>query len=192
MSISTLLAAPMRLSPLVHAGLAAVVFGAFQAVKAQLDGSYAASGHPVDYATGQTAFSAERVKGWYAAMEGQGTLDVYVATQMIDFAFIAAIAAMALLWGSGAARLSRPGGWGRKAGLLAAAAGLCGAGCDAAENLVSFVMLADPQGFAGWIALVYSGFAAAKFALLTLAMAALAASLLLAAAGRIARRPALG
>ena len=36
---------------------------------------------------------------------------------------------------------------------------MVGALADAVENLISFAMLADPQGFADWIALPYSAFA---------------------------------
>lgn len=55
---------------------------------------------------------------------------------------------------------------------------MLGATFDAIENLISFVMLANPQGFANWIALPYSGFSAAKFALITLGMALLIAALM--------------
>ena len=55
---------------------------------------------------------------------------------------------------------------------------------DAFENFASFAMLSRPDAIPQALAVVYSGFAAVKFALLTLAMAALVLSL---AAGIFAR-----
>ena len=69
---------------------------------------------------------------------------------------------------------------------------MTGAAFDALENLVSFVMLADPQGFADGLALPYSTFAVAKFVCLASAMALVLVTLLLVVAGRIMHRPALG
>ncbi|NBR89284.1 MAG: hypothetical protein EBS68_05115 [Rhodobacteraceae bacterium] len=81
----------MNLKPIYHFGLTAVAFGAFQAVKSLLDESYAASKYPVDYATGQLAFSAEKLEGYYAVMSEAGTLGTYWKTQFIDFGFIASV-----------------------------------------------------------------------------------------------------
>ncbi len=69
---------------------------------------------------------------------------------------------------------------------------MAGAICDAVENLISFVMLANPQGFADWIAPPYSGFAVVKFAMITAAMLALIVSAVLILAGRVVKRPGLG
>ncbi len=46
-----------------HLILAAASIGWFLWIKGKLDMSYAASKHPVDYATGQTSFSADMIKG---------------------------------------------------------------------------------------------------------------------------------
>ena len=172
----------------LHVGATAVAFGVFQAVRITLDASCAASNHPVDYATGQTTFDADRIKGFYAVMEQAGTLDIYVRTQVIDMGFLTMIGVFGLLLGTLVARLGAPGSWARGAGLGAAVAAVFGALCDASENAVSFVMLADPQGFADWLALPYSGFAVVKFALITLAMALVLAALGLGLAGRITTR----
>lgn len=155
---------------MAHGAATAVTFGAFLAVKNKLDALYAASRHPVDYATGQTTFDAERIKGFYAHIQQLETLDVYIQTQQFDFLFILCVAALGLTLGTLVARMSAPGTWGRRLGFAAAGLALAGATMDALENLTSFVMLADPQGFALWLALPYSGFAAIKFALLALAM----------------------
>ena len=60
-------------------------------MKSRLDASYAASGNPADYATGQLAFDARIIESYYARMIEAGTLPVYLQTQFIDFGFIAAM-----------------------------------------------------------------------------------------------------
>ena len=171
-------------------GLATIAaFIWFQWIKARLDASYAASNHPVDYATGQTQFSGTAVKGYYAQIEASGTLDIYWQTQLIDFGFILGIFLLGWSLGTLIARFARPVSWGRRFALTASIAAMIAAICDAIENLISFVMLANPVDFADWIALPYSGFAVAKFALITLAMATLAISILLLAVGRALNRP---
>lgn len=171
-------------------GAAAIAFGAFNWVKGRLDESYAASGYPVDYATGQLAFDAALIESYYAHMIDGGTLDIYWQTQVIDFGFIAALVAVSLLFGTLAARFAdsslRVGIWGRHLGLLAAGLGMAGAGCDAVENLLSFAMLTNPRAIPQPLVLAYSSAAAIKFGLLTLAMLALVASILAGAAARIA------
>jgi len=183
--ISDTLRAPLRLPLWAHAGVALVAFGLFQATKALLDASYAASMHPVDYATGQTSFDAAQIERWYASMQDQGTLAVYVQTQVIDFGFIASVMLLGLMLGTLAARLGRAGSWGRMIGVVAAGLAIAGACMDVIENLLSFLMLADPQSIPQFLAVIYSAAAAAKFALLTMAMAGLLLSLIFGAASRI-------
>lgn len=186
-----MLAAIARLPLIVHLTAAGVSFGLFQWVKARLDTSYAASGHPVDYATGQLAFDAETIEGYYAHMQAAGTLDIYWQTQMIDFGFIASIAALSLFLGTLAARLggriNAIGRRGFRLGLTATFFGLAGAGFDALENLISFIMLSRPDAIAQPLALAYSSAAAAKFAALTAGMAAVAVSVLLGVVARVRR-----
>lgn len=176
----------------VHLAATAATFVGFNWIKARLDQSYAASNHPVDYATGQTTFDGDAIKGFYAHMSDLGTLDVYRTTQLIDFGFITMIACMGLFFATLIARAARDGSWGRWFGLTAGLCAVFGAVCDAIENGWSFVMLADPAGFANWLALPYSGFASLKFAFITAAMGCLLLSLLCAATGRLSRRAAIG
>ncbi|SDX78059.1 hypothetical protein SAMN04488238_12123 [Roseicitreum antarcticum] len=178
-----------RLSPITHLAAAALAFGGFQWVKGRLDTSYAASGHPVDYATGQLAFDARLIEGYYAHMIEAGTLQVYWQTQFIDFGFIAAVMIVAVLFGTLAARfggrINRLGVWGWNLGLAAAFLGVSGAAFDALENLLSFMMLASSHTIPQPLALAYSTAAAVKFALLTTAMFSLLLSLMAGAAGKI-------
>lgn len=158
---------------------------AFVAVKARLDASYAASGHPVDFATGQLAFDADLIAGYYRVMQEAGTLGIYWRTQMIDFGFIAAVAVMSVLLAALVARIGRAGSLARWFGRATALAGLGGAGFDAVENLISFVMLARPEAIMQAMALIYSSAAAIKFGLLTLAMAGLVITLVLSVISRL-------
>ncbi len=178
-----------RLPLAAHLGATALAFGGFQWIKGRLDASYAASGHPVDYATGQLAFDARMIESYYAQMIKAGTLPVYVSTQYIDFGFIAAVMAVSVLFGTLAARLgagiNRLGVWGWWAGLAAALLGVAGASFDVLENLLSFVMLDRPQAIPQPLALTYSAAAAAKFAFLTLAMLSVLVSLTTGAVARV-------
>lgn len=177
---------------LVHVALAAVSILWFQWAKGLLDASYAASLHPVDYMTGQTSFSGEAVKGYYATMSDAGTLDVYVTTQLIDFGFILGFLGIGLFVCTLIARLNRPLSFGRKLGVLAGLAFVFGGLSDMIENGWSFVMLANPSTFADWLALPYSTFAVLKFGLITFGLGLSLASLVLAPAGRALNKPNIG
>lgn len=149
------------------------------AAGAALDASYAESRFPVPYHEAQLSFSAEKLKAWYAFMQSKGTLGIYLRTQHLDFIFIASVLwlhAAALLWLS---RLYAPGSRGRRWLVWAAVFSALAPLSDALENLVSYGTLADPQGFAPGLALVYSGFAAVKFGAFTATYAVAAVALLL-------------
>ncbi|EBA18224.1 hypothetical protein RSK20926_10914 [Roseobacter sp. SK209-2-6] len=70
MSVSKLMSLPVW----THRIAALASLGVMRLVQIRLDGLYAASGHPADYATGQTTFDAARVKELYAHMLDLGTL----------------------------------------------------------------------------------------------------------------------
>lgn len=178
----------MNLPVWLHGGLTLAAFAAFQGVKAKLDQSYAASGHPVDYATGQLAFDASKIEGYYAVMQDKGTLSVYWTTQFIDFGFIAAVMVFGLLIGTLVARLGPVASWGRRLGMTAAMLAVAGACFDAMENLASFVMLGEPASISQPLAILYSSLAAVKFAALTAAMIALLVSLVFSAWTRMTAR----
>lgn len=175
-------------SILLHTALTAAVFVGFNLVKNQLDASYAASNHPVDYATGQTTFSAEAIRGFYAHMQDLGTLHIYVKTQIIDFGFIAMMMLMGFFVGALVSRVGPAEGYGRKIGILAGLSVICGAVFDIIENLLSFKMLANPTNFADFIALPYSAAAVSKFALIALGLLLVNLSLVVGLYERIASR----
>ena len=134
-----------------------------------LNASYAKSLFPVPYFEAQLSFDAAKLKGWYAYLVDHGTLNAYVQTQNIDFIFIASVLMLHVLALLLISRLFVEGSllrrWMVVAAMLSALAPLF----DALENAVSFVMLANPTGFADGWAMVYSTFAAAKFAMFTFA-----------------------
>ena len=173
-----------RTSRTQHTALAVGSIAALGLANSILNSSYEASGHPVSYAEGQLAFNGETIKGYYAHMTNLGTLDTYVTTQLIDFGFIAAMVAIGVFL---ATRMARTLKGSRLAGLVSFAAILfvIGAGFDTIENLISFVMLANPESFADIIALPYSTAAALKFAAIVPAVCITAAALIVAAARQL-------
>lgn len=183
-----ILSLPLWIHTATFAGSAA----AFVWVKGRLDASYAASGHPVSYAEGQTSFSAEKIRGWYQVMTDAGTLDVYWRTQIIDYGFMAALFLLGLFGGLLVARLWRQGSIASWLALFGALAVPLGTVFDALENGVSFIMLADPAWFPSWLAVPYSGFAVVKFACILAGMLSIILSLPVGAVGRLAGRPSLG
>lgn len=152
-----------KLNLAVHGALAFVAFGLMRFANIILDASYAESLFPVPYYVGQTAFSGEQIKEYYAFMIDAGTLNVYWQTQFIDYAFIGMVIITGLLLPSFVARLHAKGSW-----LAAITFGFAllmplGGLFDAIENLISFVMLSQPETFANWLAIPYSTFAVLKF-----------------------------
>lgn len=166
-----------------------VALMAHLAATAWLNASYAASGFPVPYHVAQLSFSAAKLQGWYGELLRLGTLDDYVRTQFVDFAFIASVAvlhpAALLLLGRGFAAEGRA----RRLMRVAATLSLVAPAADAAENMVSFVMLAQPLTFAPGLAWVYSSLAALKFAMFAFAYLAAAIGAVAAAGSSLVRRP---
>lgn len=163
-AIQGLYAKLTKISIWFHGLVAMLAFMLLGASNTILDASYAASKYPVPYAVGQTAFSGEKLKGYYGFMLEQGTLAIYWRTQFIDFAFIASMFIAGLVISLFMARLFKRGSFLHRIALLVAFIVPFGAFCDVLENLVSFIMLSQPLEFANWIAMVYSSFAVVKFA----------------------------
>ncbi len=153
-------------------------FAAFQGTRINLDRLYAASGHPVDFATGQLAFNGETIFGYYETMRAAGTFGIYIQTQLFDFLFIASVIAFGICLGTLIARLGKVKRAVRSMATGAAFFAFTGGTLDALENLVSFAMMQFDTGIPQALALIYSSFAALKFASLTAAMALALAALL--------------
>lgn len=136
--------------------------------------SYEASQFPVPYFEAQLSFSAVKIMTWYEFLVQNNTMDIYVTTQNIDFLFMLSVL---LLHVSAILLLSRGFALGSKlrkylvyAALISASAPIF----DALENAVSYVMIANYNTFPAWLAILYSSFAAAKFAMFTFAYIVLA------------------
>jgi len=164
----------------------------FSRTVAWVNASYAASRHPVDFVTGQTSFSGSVIKKYHAHMIELGTLDLFVETQYIDFAFVLSMAAMGAFVFTLVARLSRADSVGRRLGVVGGLLVIIAATCDMTENVFALIMLADPMGFADWIAVPHSTVASAKFLALGLGVLAAGASLLLGVIGWLRRQPGWG
>jgi hypothetical protein len=159
-----------------------------QAATAWLNQSYAASKYPVPYYVAQLSFSAQKIKGWYASMLQTNTLDVYVRTQHIDFVFIASTLLLHFLVLVLVSRAFSTGSRGRTWMVWCAAISAVAPVADAMENLVSYVMLAQPTSFPDWLAIPYSSFSSIKFAFFCLAYLSIPVGLIAAAAQCFIRR----
>lgn len=129
-----------------------------------LTASYIASKFPVPYFVAQLSFNPEQLKAWYSSLIELGTFDVYVRTQHIDSLFILSVLmlhsfALVLI-----SRMFAANTKGRKIMVICALLSAIAPIADQLENLVSYIMLANPRDFAGSLAYIYSSFAAIKFA----------------------------
>lgn len=135
-----------------------------------LEKSYVLSKFPVPYFEQQTSFDAIKMKEWYAFMLNEGTFDIYFKTQLIDFIFIAAvIVAGFTLWNFIANLHPKQNffhNWGQIFSYALPLAGVF----DIFENLVSFIMIANPEHFSDFWVLPYSKFAVIKFGCWTIGL----------------------
>ncbi len=146
-----------------------------------LNASYASSKFPVPYFEAQLSFDHLKLKTWYAALIAKGTLSAYIQTQHIDFVFIISVLLLHFFALLLVAKLIPAISQWHKLSLIAALLSTIAPLADALENLVSYLMLLNPIDFNSDLALIYSSFAAIKFAFFTFAYIALAVSLIAAA-----------
>ena len=133
-----------------------------------LNGLYLASQFPVSIYEGQTAFSGETIKGYYATLMDLGTFGKYVWVQIADYAFMLTVFISMLFTMIALYRLVPERSFLKPIAKAMIFIAPLSAVSDALENLVSFFMLANPENFANWIAVPYSTFAVTKFALFSL------------------------
>ena len=143
-----------------------------------LEESYRKSQFPVPFAVGQTTFNGTLLKSYFKYMIDQGTLDIFVQTQLIDFLFIISVILMGFFIWIFVARLHQADTFFRNAGLWFSLSLPLAGISDVIENLISFVLLANPLGFSNWLAIVYSTVAVIKFAFWTIGLVWLMLSLL--------------
>lgn len=144
--------------------------------KLWLEHSQEKSLYPVPFFEGQLSFSASKLEEYFSYMINQGTFDIYVQTQFIDFLFLAtvilvhtlvAILAFKLICRSNGVDVAHLGdkemNFITKLAVIniviAPFAGLF----DAAENFTLFAIFSDPYNVDLLLANIYSTFAAIKF-----------------------------
>lgn len=145
--------------------LGAICFTAFRKTMDWLEGLYLDTNFPASVIEGQTTFSAEAVKHFYAVMEEKGTIDLYIQVQQLDFILMltmfAAIFTLTMAAYRSVANVKYLGSFTWFLAIVTPLAPVF----DALENIVSFFMLANPQGFHSSLALFHSSFAVTKFTL---------------------------
>ncbi|MRI00039.1 hypothetical protein GH721_05760 [Kriegella sp. EG-1] len=135
-----------------------------------LETSYLKSKFPVPYFTQQTSFDAVKMKEWYAFMIQEDTFQIYLKTQIIDFAFIMAVIVAGFTIWTMVSNLHRENSWFRNYGYsLAYSIPLAGL-FDILENIVSFFMIASPYEFNDALIIPYSAFASIKFGFWTIGL----------------------
>lgn len=145
--------------------LGALAFIVFNQTMAWLDRLYQQTQFPVSVIEGQTTFSAEAVKGFYEEMIRQGTLELYLKVQYLDFILMvtmfAAIFTLTMAAYKSVSKIQYLNSFAWFLALLTPLAPFF----DGLENIVSFFMLADPQHFYDGLAVIHSTFAVTKFTL---------------------------
>lgn len=135
-----------------------------------LEGLYVKSKFSVPYFVAQTSFDVRKIKGWYQELLDFGTMDIYYQTQYFDFVFIATVIAVGFfVWMFFGSLLSKNSWLYKKRYYLSIFLPLAGL-FDILENIVSFLMLANPISFNDGLVYFYSGFASLKFGCWSIAL----------------------
>ena len=157
------------LTPLQWWGIALVLVVIRQLTQIWLDGLYVDSQFPVPFYIGQTTFNAEELKGYYAVLISKGTLADYFWVQMADYLFMVTVFVSFFALMTAVYRSLPDVQWLKDLAWVMVLIAPTAALFDAAENLISFFFIANPQGFADWLVYPYSSFAVIKFAIFILA-----------------------
>jgi hypothetical protein len=120
----------------------------------------------------QLSFDHLKLKGWYRALIESDGVDLYLHAQYVDFLFIASVLVLHLPVLVLVSRMLPAASNARSVMVWAALLSSLAPVLDALENLVSFVMLAEPLSFEPTLALIYSTLAAGKFVMFTFAYVA--------------------
>lgn len=115
-------------------------------------------------------FSDTTLKSHYSVMEEQGSLDVFVNVQYLDFGLMISTGIFLFLLAVIVARRQSEDSSPQKLGFAAAFMVAFSSISDFFENIVLLVMLSDHQQFPSWMAVLYSGLASVKVGLITPAL----------------------
>lgn len=177
-----------RLTSLQWWGIAIVLVAIRQVTQIWLDGLYVDSQFPVPFYIGQTTFNAEELKGYYSVLISKGTLENYFWVQMADYLFMITVFISFFALMTAVYRSLPNVKWLKDLAWVMVLVAPTAALFDAAENLVSFIFIANPQGFADWLVYPYSSFAVIKFIIFILAYIWAIAGLLISLVGFLVRR----
>lgn len=117
----------------------------------------------------QLGFNAEIIRNYFSLMT-PSDLGLFITANLADYLFMLCYG----LFFFSAARLiswNYKRGFPKRIGLSLAWVGVIAAVLDGIENVFLLSMTVDPAGFVGWLAIVHSSFALAKFLFLYVAMA---------------------
>ncbi|WGO98672.1 hypothetical protein QFX18_01175 [Saccharophagus degradans] len=143
--------------------MAIVLWVVSQQTMGWLNGLYAASQFPVSFFVGQTTFNAAELKSYYAVLLELGTLDKFIGVQLADYVYMATVLASLFVAMVAVYRILPNITWLKKIGWFMVLLSPAAAGFDALENLISFILLANPLTFSDWLVYPYSSLAVAKF-----------------------------
>jgi glucan phosphoethanolaminetransferase (alkaline phosphatase superfamily) len=118
---------------------------------------------PVQLIPFQLTFDANTVESYYEGFIHQNTFSQYITTQFIDFIWIFGLLATLFFAHVLIARAQQYSiKWRRIALLMAIIAPLV-ASSDIFENIVSFIMLANPTDISPFLAILHASFASIKW-----------------------------
>lgn len=144
----------------ITACIVALVVSIGGAVIAQvaLQSTFADVDHPVALSQANLTTDAATARGYLDVLQDQGTLGQMVRTELVDFAWIAALMSgyffITLTVGKLLQRRNATAG-SRLVGIAPFIALI--PGIDALENTLSLSMLADPENFPDWLATAHGG-----------------------------------
>ncbi|GGJ57289.1 hypothetical protein [Deinococcus roseus] len=125
--------------------------------------SYTLSQFPVPYFVGQLSFSAAKLTGYFQVLLEKHTLPLFWLTQYVDFFFILSVFLLHYCLTLLPYKAFQNSAKLKTLSLMMMGIALAAPFFDVMENLVSFVLLQNPQHLSEPLALVYSSFSALKF-----------------------------
>lgn len=119
--------------------------------------------HPVSLGTANLTADPETVRGWYRLLIEQGTLDRMVATETVDYLWMAGLGSSLVLITLLVAELLRTRNPVARLRLRRIAPWMAAAAVsDAVENAISLIMLSNPLGFPDPLSYAHAGVSVIK------------------------------
>jgi len=125
--------------------------------------------YPVSLFERDTTFSGPELRSHHAVLLDQGTIGTYRMIQYLDYGLMFFTGLFFFILALYIARKHKDDSW-RRFGFIGALLFPASALMDAIENGFLLIMLSDPPGFPDWLAMAFSSFASAKWALFIIGM----------------------